>query len=311
MAFVVTRERLVSLRVDAVVNPASPSLAAMDGVSAEIFNAAGQRRLGAACRRIGYCETGRAVLTRGYGLRAKYIIHTVGPIWRSGDEIEPLASAYRSALDLAMERDCGSVAIPLLSVGKYGCPSEVSLKIARRVICTFLEEHDLAILLVLPEESGPVLEDELFRAVQSYVDEHFRPGGAPFCAYAPYWVKREMSRCLAGISIDADCDRLDEPLPGTDTPMVELLPGTEGPDVGVVDDMTAQDCAAILWDAVRKLPAGPRAAVILRYRDGLGAAAAGSVIGADQAQIRKWLRQGLRDLRRPDVRDRLLPFWKI
>lgn len=177
MAFVVTRERLVSLRVGAVVNPASPSLAAMDGVSAEIFNAAGQRRLGAACRRIGYCETGRAVLTRGYGLRAKYIIHTVGPIWRSGDEIEPLASAYRSALDLAMERDWGSVAIPLLSVGKYGCPSEVSLKIARRVICTFLEEHDLAILLVLPEESGPVLEDELFCAVQSYVDEHFRPSG--------------------------------------------------------------------------------------------------------------------------------------
>ncbi len=177
MPFVVTRERLVSLRVGAVVNPASPSLAAMDGVSAEIFNAAGQRRLGAACRRIGYCETGRAVLTRGYGLRAKYIIHTVGPIWRSGDEIEPLASAYRSALDLALERDCGSVAIPLLSVGKYGCPSEVSLKIACQVICTFLEEHDLTILLVLPEESGPVLEDELFRAVQSYVDEHFRPGG--------------------------------------------------------------------------------------------------------------------------------------
>ena len=146
----------------------------------------------------------------------------------------------------------------------------------------------------------------LFRAA-----EHFRPGGAPFCAYAPYWVKREMSRCLAGISIDADCDRLDEPLPGTDTPMVELIPGPEGPDVGVVDDMTAQDCAAILWDAVRKLPAGPRAAIILRYRDGMGSAAAGTVIGADQAQIRKWLRQGLRYLRRPDVRERLLPFWKI
>ena len=123
MPFTIVRENIVSLRTDAVVNPAIPSLTEEDGVNAEIYAAAG-RRLAAACGRIGHCEVGRSVLTPGYSLPAKYIIHTVGPVWDGGNGAGTLEAAYRSALELAWKKGCGSVAIPLLSVGGYGCPAD-------------------------------------------------------------------------------------------------------------------------------------------------------------------------------------------
>ena len=192
MPFAIVREKLTALRADAVVNPATPSLAEGGGVSAEIFAAAGSRKLSAACRRIGYCETGRSVTTRGCGLPAKYIIHTVGPIWHGGETAGLLCAAYRSALEAAAAAGCGSVAVPLLSVGRYGCPPEVSLEIALREIRAFLEDHELTVLLSLPEQSGPVLEEVRLRGVRTYVETHFReevgaaPGApAPCAAPAP------------------------------------------------------------------------------------------------------------------------------
>lgn len=173
MPFTIVRENIVSLRTDAVVNPTIPSLTEEDGVNAEIYAAAG-RRLAAACGRIGHCEVGRSVLTPGYSLPAKYIIHTVGPVWDGGNGAGTLEAAYRSALELAWKKGCGSVAIPLLSVGGYGCPAEVSLEIALRVIRTFLKNHDLMVMLSLPKWSGPVLRRERLCAVRSYVDKHFR-----------------------------------------------------------------------------------------------------------------------------------------
>lgn len=156
MPVVVVRENIISLHPDAVVNPATPSLTADEGVSAEIFAAAGQRKLSAACKQIGYCETGCSVITKGYDLPAKFVIHTVGPIWRRREADQMLSAAYRSALELAAEAGCGSVAMPLLSVGRYGCPSEVSLEIALREIHGFLEHHEMKILLVLPKKFGPI-----------------------------------------------------------------------------------------------------------------------------------------------------------
>ena len=151
MPVVVVRENIISLHADAVVNPATPSLTAGEGISAEIFAAAGQRKLAAACKQIGYCETGCSVITKGCDLPSKFVIHTVGPIWRGREANQLLSAAYRSALELAAEADCESVAIPLLSVGRYGCPPEVSLEIALREIPAFPERHEMKIPLALPE----------------------------------------------------------------------------------------------------------------------------------------------------------------
>ena len=103
MPVTASREHIISLHVDAVVNPATPPLTAGEGVSTEIFAAAGQRKLTAACRRIGYCETGHSAVTKGYDLPAKYVIHAVGPIWHGGQrgEREQLISCYRTSLELA------------------------------------------------------------------------------------------------------------------------------------------------------------------------------------------------------------------
>lgn len=174
MPVVVVRENIISLHTDAVVNPATPSLTAGEGISAEIFAAAGQRKLAAACKQIGYCETGCSVITKGCDLPSKFVIHTVGPIWRGREANQLLSAAYRSALELAAEADCESVAMTLLSVGRYGCPPEVSLEIALQEIYAFLGHHEMKILLALPEGIGPILKEERLRAVQNYVDAHFR-----------------------------------------------------------------------------------------------------------------------------------------
>ncbi len=142
---------LTKLKVDAVVNAANSRLAPGGGVCGAIFAAAGYEQLERSCRAIGGCETGCAVLTEGFLLPAKYIIHTVGPIWRGGGngEEELLKNCYRSTLVLARENGCNSIAFPLISSGIYGYPKIEALKIAVNSIQAYLEEHDIAVYLTL------------------------------------------------------------------------------------------------------------------------------------------------------------------
>lgn len=123
---------ITALDTDAVVNAANEHLRAGTGVCGAIFAAAGADALTAACRRIGHCGTGSAVITSGFGLKAKYIIHAVGPVWRGGGqgEAEALYSAYARSLALAAENGCRSVGFPLISTGVYGYPVEPAWKIA-------------------------------------------------------------------------------------------------------------------------------------------------------------------------------------
>jgi O-acetyl-ADP-ribose deacetylase (regulator of RNase III) len=118
--------------VDAVVNAANAGLRGGGGVDGAIHRAAGAARLQEACRAIGGCEAGDAVVTDGFALSARFIIHTVGPIWRGGAAREPeiLASCYRSALAVADEVGARSVAFPAISTGIYGYPSEEAAAIA-------------------------------------------------------------------------------------------------------------------------------------------------------------------------------------
>ena len=119
-------------RVDAVVNAANRQLRGGGGVDGAIHRAAGADRLQAACRGIGECPPGRAVVTEGFDLPARFIIHTVGPVWRGGHDGEPetLASCYRSSLEAADQIGARSVAFPAISTGVYGYPPDLAAEVA-------------------------------------------------------------------------------------------------------------------------------------------------------------------------------------
>ena len=119
-------------RVDAVVNAANRQLRGGGGVDGAIHRAAGADRLQAACRAIGECPPGQAVVTDGFDLPARFIIHTVGPVWRGGTEGEPetLAACYRNSLAVADQMAAHSVAFPAISTGVYGYPPEEAAAIA-------------------------------------------------------------------------------------------------------------------------------------------------------------------------------------
>jgi O-acetyl-ADP-ribose deacetylase (regulator of RNase III) len=119
-------------RVDAIVNAANRQLRGGGGVDGAIHRAAGADRLHAACRTIGGCPPGQAVVTDGFDLPARFIIHTVGPVWHGGDagEHETLASCYRSSLTVADEIGARSVAFPAISTGIYGYPPEQAAEVA-------------------------------------------------------------------------------------------------------------------------------------------------------------------------------------
>ena len=138
----IRKTSITDLDTDAIVNAANEDLWAGGGVCGAIFRAAGYDQLEAACDEIGHCDTGSAVITPGFNLKAKHIIHAVGPIWYGGGngESEKLYGAYRTSLELAFGNGCCSIGFPLISSGIYGYPKEEAWKVAIRACRDFLKE---------------------------------------------------------------------------------------------------------------------------------------------------------------------------
>lgn len=139
------------MATDAIVNAANSSLKMGGGVCGAIFIRAGAAKLQAECNLKKYCPPGQAVITNGYDLKAKYIIHAVGPVYQDGKhhEAELLASSYENSLLLAKQYNCHSIAFPLISSGIYGYPYQEALDIAKDTIKQFLAVNEMDVYLVL------------------------------------------------------------------------------------------------------------------------------------------------------------------
>ena len=152
---------ITDLDTDAIVNAANDGLRAGGGVCGAIFRAAGHRKLKAACDAIGHCDTGSAVITPGFDLKAKYIIHAVGPVWHGGKQGEPklLYGAYRRSLELAAEHGCRSIGFPLISAGIFGYPADKAWRKALQACLDFIQAHpDRPINIVFAVLNDDILE---------------------------------------------------------------------------------------------------------------------------------------------------------
>jgi len=178
MPFRIVRNDITKMAADAIVNTANPRPVIGPGTDSMIHEAAGPSLL-IARQAIGHIAVGSAEITPAFALQAKYVIHTVGPVWDGGGygEEEALRSCYDNALKLAAANNCRSIAFPLISTGNYGFPKDKALQIAISAFSAFLLTQEMQIYLVVFDHTSFKLSEKLFQSVESYIDEHYVEAG--------------------------------------------------------------------------------------------------------------------------------------
>lgn len=176
MPFSIVRQDITEMGVDAIVNAANTQLQMGGGVCGAIFQAAGAAQMQAACEKLAPVRTGQAVITPGFSLPARYVIHTPGPVysrWKKARCRCLLHASYTKSLELAAAKGCGSIAFPLISSGIYGYPKDEALEVAREAVMQFLDSHDMTVYLVVFDKSAFRISQSLLGKVESYIDEHY------------------------------------------------------------------------------------------------------------------------------------------
>lgn len=173
MPFQIIRNDITKVEADVIVNTANPEPVVGDGTDSAIYKAAGNEQLLAERIKIGSIAPGQAAITPAFNLPAKYIVHTVGPIWKDGKqgEFDILRSCYSNSLALAEQVSAKSIAFPLISTGVYGFPRSEALDIALSEIGKFLLIHDMDVILVVFDKESFRISEQLIGEIDEYIDE--------------------------------------------------------------------------------------------------------------------------------------------
>jgi O-acetyl-ADP-ribose deacetylase (regulator of RNase III) len=224
MPFTIVRQDITKMKVDAIVNAANTDLAMGGGVCGAIFVAAGANELQAACVKLAPIKTGEAVITPGFNLPAKHVIHTAGPVFHGGGhgEEQLLHDAYTNSLKRAVENNCESIAFPLISSGIYGYPKVEALRVATNAIQNFLDNYvnqdagDLDIFLAVYDRKAFELSEKLLGEVKSYIDEHYVEEHLSYRSDLLSVGKRTIQELLFGVKVGAPKPSVSDTSAGLD-----------------------------------------------------------------------------------------------
>ncbi len=213
MPFEIIREDITKMNVDAIVNPTDRFFSGGGGVDEAIHFAAGPG-MRKECKALGGCEVGKAKITKGYNLKADYVIHTVGPVWvdgKSGEE-ELLKECYRSSFVLVKENKIGSIAFPIISSGTFGYPKGKALELAKSAIEEFLSENEMDIFLVVFDKETFEISEKLSFSIEQFIDDNYvdEKGSESNLFYSMEEMSVKEHERRYGRSLDDVLDQLDE-----------------------------------------------------------------------------------------------------